>query len=189
MDSPTDPLLPSTPASLAPPADNWRHAISFAPRWYHRYLVARSFCDDEEQTARRTHISKAIIYREVDRNPTFAKLRQDAIERQLQLGNDDSSQIAREGYANLVQHFLAEAVDPKNKLGAQVQAGRLIGETAGVVGQPSQVNVQVNTQTVAAEQWRLYQEVIVGGRKPKALSPADKTAAESDDTSHPQPPV
>ena len=111
-----------------------------------RYLVARESCDSDEDAVLRARVSIPILLREVHRNPSFATLRQQAIDRTLSLGLEDSSRLAREGYPSLVQHAIQRATNQEVRDRDQATWVRLVGETAGAIGGQASLSVTVPVQ-------------------------------------------
>lgn len=114
----------------------WTRSRSTAVPWQLRYLIARSKAPDDNSAVRKAGVSVPIVIREAQRDPEFAALRLQAIERTLVLGNDDTTQLARDGMPHIMQRAIERATDETGDVRDrdQVAWGRLAGDAAGVTG-------------------------------------------------------
>lgn len=116
----------------------WHRSPAAEPAWIRRYLVAREACQDDNEAVRRARVSVPIILRECAKNPGFAALRQQAIDRTLTVTSEVGTQLAREEVGSLVLDAIQESRDPGVAARDRVTNRRLVLETAGVVGQGAQ---------------------------------------------------
>ena len=154
-------LVSSVSVAVASSADGWHHAIAHSPAWIHRYLVARSACDSDDEAIRRAKVSVPIVIREAERNPVFAQLRQQAIERTLVLGNEDSTRLARDGYPSVVEYALTRVTAPAVRDRDQLGWAQLIGQTSGALQAQGAVTVDARVQQLLVTMQQAQQQTSI----------------------------
>ncbi len=164
------------PESSSPPdqgvtPDNWRHALATGPHWQNRYLVARLACDTDNEAVVRSRVSVPIVMREVERNPAFAELRQQAIDRTLSAGTEDATQLAREASPRIIENSIALADNRDPDTGEKLEGkdrvlhrdqlgfGNQILEVARLKGGRANVHIG-DTHIVNSEvAWLIHQQM------------------------------
>jgi len=119
---------------ITPTQTAWRESPPAQVPWQYRYIVARLMSATDNDAVRKARVSVPIVLRECEINPEFAALRQQAIDRTLTLDNEDSSQLARDGFPHLIQRALERAIDPDVRDRDQIAWARLAGDAAGAIG-------------------------------------------------------
>lgn len=168
--------------------------LSRLPPWQHRYLIARSVCDNDWQAVRRARVSVAIVEAESKRNPLFARLRQAVIERTLVLGVDEASRVARDEAAGLVSDAIAESRDleiaPRDRRANRHDVFEVLGltsqrqEPTGGPISASQLTIAIQLQ-IRQEQAQARQATVVKdktrarGIQPKS-APQEPTEVEGE---------